>query len=226
MDTTRFSSSGTRWSGSCAERSPARSRPGVVRGHAGDGVPANTGDAESDDGGEGTPHVASPTGNAAERRRGASSTAPDARTALPCLRAPVLPAPFPPLRERPLPPRLDAGGRLGPRRRRLGRQRGRADYQGGHQAGDQPTKIPHHRLPRALPRHGVDRRRGMGRRQDGGVKPGPRIQARKLSRARARLTCRRRLSAFSLICRTRSRVIPSRLPISSSVIGSGPSSPK
>jgi hypothetical protein len=51
-------------------------------------------------------------------------------------------------------------------------------------------------------------------------------QARKLSRALARLTCRSRLNAFSLIWRTRSRVIPSRLPISSSVIGSGPSSPK
>ena len=51
-------------------------------------------------------------------------------------------------------------------------------------------------------------------------------QPRKVSSARARLTCRSRLSAFSLICRTRSRVMPSRLPISSSVIGSGPSSPK
>ena len=46
------------------------------------------------------------------------------------------------------------------------------------------------------------------------------------SSARARDTCRSRDSAFSLICRTRSRVIPSRLPICSSVIGSSPSSPK
>ena len=46
------------------------------------------------------------------------------------------------------------------------------------------------------------------------------------SSARARLTWRRRLSAFSLICRTRSRVIPRSAPICSSVIGSSPSSPK
>ncbi len=46
------------------------------------------------------------------------------------------------------------------------------------------------------------------------------------SSARARDTCRSRDNAFSLICRTRSRVIPSRLPICSSVIGSSPSRPK
>src|SRR5437773_442564 len=53
-----------------------------------------------------------------------------------------------------------------------------------------------------------------------------RCQVRKLSSARAREMCRNRASAFSLICRTRSRVMPSCEPISSSVIGSCPSSPK
>ena len=52
------------------------------------------------------------------------------------------------------------------------------------------------------------------------------VQPRKVSSALARLTCRSRLSAFSLICLTLSRVMPSRLPISSSVMGSGPSRPK
>ena len=51
-------------------------------------------------------------------------------------------------------------------------------------------------------------------------------QPRKDSSARARETCRSRESAFSLICRTRSRVIPSKAPICSSVIGSSASSPK
>ncbi len=51
-------------------------------------------------------------------------------------------------------------------------------------------------------------------------------QPRNDSRARARETWRRRESAFSLIWRTRSRVIPRRAPICSSVIGSSPSRPK
>ncbi len=85
-----------------------------------------------------------------------------------------------------------------------------------------------------LPRQGCAARGGvgwLGREDDDDVVralsgPDGRPYARKLSSARARLTCRSRLSAFSLIWRTRSRVMPSRLPISSSVIGSGPSRPK
>ena len=46
------------------------------------------------------------------------------------------------------------------------------------------------------------------------------VHDKKLSRARARLTWRSRASAFSLIWRTRSRVIPIIPPISSSVIAS------
>ncbi len=65
----------------------------------------------------------------------------------------------------------------------------------------------------------------QGGQEAGGGEAGA-TQPRKLSSALARLTWRRRLSAFSLIWRTRSRVMPSRLPISSRVIGSGPSRPK
>src|SRR5450759_3333226 len=46
------------------------------------------------------------------------------------------------------------------------------------------------------------------------------------SSERLRELCRSLRSAFSLICRTLSRVIWSSVPISSSVIGSAPSSPK
>jgi len=49
---------------------------------------------------------------------------------------------------------------------------------------------------------------------------------RKVSRKRARDWWRRRRSAFSLICRTRSRVMPKRSPISSSVSGSVSPRPK
>src|SRR5436309_5398193 len=54
----------------------------------------------------------------------------------------------------------------------------------------------------------------------------PQTYNRKLSSALALETWRRRARAFSLICLTRSRVIPSREPISSSVMGPWPSSPK
>jgi len=47
-----------------------------------------------------------------------------------------------------------------------------------------------------------------------------------VSRNRARLACRNRRSAFSLIWRTRSRVMPRSDPISSRVMGSWPSRPK
>ena len=53
-----------------------------------------------------------------------------------------------------------------------------------------------------------------------------RSQPRKDSSERRRELWRSLSSAFSLICRTRSRVIWRRVPISSSVIGSAPSSPK
>jgi hypothetical protein len=112
----------------------------------------------------------------------------------------------------------------------LGGQRRRGEAQRGGE-GERRVKTCHAFLPAAGPRGS----KWSGSDSDGEdddeaeralSRPDGLPYARKLSSARARLTCRRRLSAFSLICRTRSRVMPSRLPISSSVIGSGPSSPK
>ena len=71
-----------------------------------------------------------------------------------------------------------------------------------------------------------DFRRLRSRRLSHALPASPRVYPRYDSRARARLTCRRRDNAFSLICLTRSRVMPSNAPISSRVIGSLPSRPK